>query len=90
MEQRYDGRVTDENTPDVEAVFIAANVAEAELVEKLFEAEGIEYQVTPEPFVKSIAGVCYTGLLFEVLAGQAPYCRKLLVDAHLARGVVES
>ena len=74
-----------------EAVFIAANVAEAEAVEELLEREGIEFDLTPEPFLRggALTTTCFTGLLFEVLAGQAPYCRQLLTKAGFGRGVVD-
>ena len=73
----------------VEPVFIAANVEEAEFVEQLLDREGIDYELTPEAFLKgSLSAVCYQGLLFEVLAGQAEYCRRLISEAGLSRGVV--
>jgi hypothetical protein len=76
--------------PQREGVFIAATVAEAEEVEELLEREGIEFELTPEAFLRGVlTGACLQGLLFEVLAGQAPYCRRLLIDAGLARGVVD-
>lgn len=72
-----------------EPVFIAANVAEAEFVENLLETEGIDFDLTPEPFLHdNLSNACYTGLLFEVLPGQAPYCRHLLRARGLGRGVV--
>lgn len=74
---------------DREGVFIAANVAEAELAERLLEEEGIEFELRPEAFLRGVVtGACLQGLLFEVLRGQAGYCRRLLVDAGLERGVV--
>lgn len=74
----------------VEPVFIAANVDEAEFVERLLEREGIEFESTPEAFLKgALSGVCCQGLMFEVLRGQAEYCRRMLSDAGLGRGVVE-
>jgi hypothetical protein len=71
-----------------EPVFIAANVREAEFIERLLEEEGIEYQVHPEAYTKGPTGVCLQGLMFEVLAGQAPYCRRLFEDRGLKRGIV--
>ena len=69
-------------------VFIAANVAEADFVEKLLDSEGIEYSVRPEPYLKMVGSVCLQGLLFEVIAGQAFYIRKLIEDRGLGRGVI--
>jgi hypothetical protein len=79
----------DDVEPQVEPVFIAATVAEAELVERLLEREGIEFEVTPEALVRGmLTSTCFQGLLFQVLEGQAPHCRGVLIDAGLARGVV--
>jgi hypothetical protein len=79
----------DEHTENLEAVFIAANLREIEAVERLFTSEGIEYAVRPEQFVRSGGSSReFAGLLFEVLAGQAPYCRKLLVANGLQAGLV--
>ena len=75
--------------PDHAPVFIAANVEEADFVERLLEGEEIEYEVRPETFVKKTSGVCFQGLLFEVNAGRAVYCRQLLKDRGLERGVVD-
>ena len=75
--------------PELEAVFIAASVREADFVERLLDGENIEYEVRPEPFVRApVSGVCAMGVLFEVLGGQAEYCRELIRDAGLARGIV--
>ena len=72
-----------------EAVFIAANVAEAQVVERLLEGERIEFEITPEAFLQQPeSNVCLQGLLFEVPAGQAEYCRRLLIERGLNRGVV--
>jgi len=81
----------DDPQPRVEPIFIAANVAEAELVEQLLEREGIEYELRPEAFLRGVgSATCFQGLLFEVLAGQAQYCRHVLASAGLTRGVVPS
>jgi hypothetical protein len=73
-----------------EPVFIAANVREIGIVEALLEEEGIEYMVRPEAFQRGglVSGVCFTGLQFEVLAGQADYCRKLFAAKGLETGVL--
>jgi len=72
-----------------EAIFIAANVAEANVVERLLEAEGIEFELTPEAFLQHpTSNVCLQGLLFEVPAAQAEHCRRLLTEGGLASGVV--
>jgi hypothetical protein len=72
-----------------EAIFIAANVAEANVVERLLAAEDIEFEITPEAFFQQpSSNVCLQGLLFEVLADQSENCRRLLTERGLGRGVV--
>lgn len=75
---------------ELEPVFIAANVREIDRVEQLLRNEGIEYEVRPETFERFVVlgSSCYQGLLFEVLSGQAAYCRSLLEKSGLARGVI--
>jgi hypothetical protein len=82
VDRRYD-------MPMREAIFIAANVAEANVVERLLAAEEIAFEITPEAFLQQpMSNVCLQGLLFEVLPGQAEYCRRLLSDRGLGHGVV--
>ena len=72
-----------------EAIFIAANVVEANVVERLLEAEGIEFELTPEAVLQQPeSNVCLQGLMFEVAAEQAEYCRRLLTERGLGSGVV--
>ena len=71
-----------------EPIFIAANVREAEFIERLLEEEEIEYEVRPEAFQRGGRGTCFQGLMFEVLPGQAAYCRKLIEDRGLKAGIV--
>ena len=74
-----------------EPVFIAANVSESEFVERMLADEGIEYDIRPEAFVReSSPGACFQGLMFLVLAGQAPYCRRLISQRGLTKGLVPS
>jgi len=83
----WQSRIENESPGDLnlEPVFIAANVREIEFVEQLLQSEGIQYRVRPEPFGRRLpfAGGPYHGLLFEVLASQAQYCRRLLSEAGL-------
>ena len=75
-----------------EAVFIAGNLREIRLIEEILEAEGIEYTVRPEAFHRNslMSSGPFEGLLFEVLPGQASYCRKLLIAKGLQHGVVSA
>ena len=79
-----------EEDPQLEAVFIAATVDEIDFVEKLLDSEDIEYEVTIEPYMKNfLGGTCLNGVLFEVRAGQADYCRRLFQARGLERGIVD-
>lgn len=72
-----------------EAIFIAATSAEAERIEQLLEREGIEFELTPEPFVQGMLSTsCALGLLFEVAPEEAERCRGLLAGAGLGAGIV--
>ena len=72
-----------------EAIFIAANVEEAQVAERLLAAEQIEFEITPEAFLQQpMSNVCLQGLLFEVTAEEAEYCRRLLTERGLSPGVV--
>ena len=72
-----------------EAIYIAANVAEAHVVEWLLAAENIEFEITPEAFLQqTTSNACLQGLLFEVPAGKAEQCRRFLIEHGLGRGVV--
>lgn len=81
--------MSDEPGSEREAVFIAASVGDATLVEQMLDGEGIEYDVTPEAFLRlPSSNVCYQGLLFEVPSGQAEYCRYLFRRSGLQRGIL--
>jgi len=75
---------------DLERIFIAARLTEAQRVEDVLTLEGVEYVVKVEPFV---AGVFSTfrprnGAVFYVVSSQADYCRSKLISAGLGRGAV--
>ena len=75
---------------DLQRIFIAARLTEAQRVEEILTLEGVEYVVSVEPFV---AGVFSTfrprnGAVFYVVSTQADYSRAKLTSAGLGRGVV--
>jgi tRNA G18 (ribose-2'-O)-methylase SpoU len=77
--------------PMREAIYIAANVAEANVVERLLAAEDIEFEITPEAFLQQTSSnVCLQGLLFEVSAERAESCRRLLIERGFGRGVANA
>ncbi len=76
---------------ELERVFVAARLAEAQQVEEALTLEGVDYVVKVEPFV---AGIFSTfrprnGAVFYVAATQAGYCRAKLLAAGLGRGVID-
>ena len=75
---------------DFQTVFIAATVAETDLAEKLLDAEGIEYDVSPEPHVNEMSGeACLMGVMFRVPVAKAHLCRQLFRERGMGRGVIE-
>ena len=74
---------------ELEKIFIAAKLAEAQRVEEVLTLEGIQYVVSVEQFV---SGFLFfrprNGAVFYVSTAQADHCRSRLVDAGLSRGVV--
>jgi len=40
--------------------------------------------------MREVSGVCYQGVLFEVIAGEAEYCRRVLNEKGLSRGIVST
>ena len=73
-----------------EPVFIAANVREAELVERLLDEKDVEYAQRLEPVPHDTSNVCYQGILFTVAEERAEECRQLLIGKGLAQGVIPS
>ncbi len=62
---------------DFEPIFIAANVREADFVERVLKDEGIEFRQRLELAMREDSGICYQGILFEVSASVADRCRRL-------------
>ena len=76
---------------DVEAIFIAGSVREAERVEKVLTQHGIEFAVKIKPFVRSTLRVFrsqHEGAAFYVLSGQSASCRRVLAAADLSSGLI--
>ena len=73
----------------LEPVYIAGNVREVKLLERLLDEEGIEFEVRPCQFEHAISfGDPALGLLFEVRSGQALCCRKLFAERCFVKGLV--
>ena len=71
---------------DISRIFIADSIKQAELVEDILTQNGIDYAVSLEPFVQIFMSES-NGIAFYVLAGQEPYCRKLLTSRGLSLGL---
>lgn len=80
----------------VERVYIAGALAEALRVEALLTARAIDYAVELERYrsgsilVELLAGDYPKGAVFYVLAGQAAFCRTLLLEGGFDRGIIPS
>lgn len=74
--------------PKLEPIFVAATTREADYVEGVLESEGVEFRQRLEPFMRESSGVCYQGTLFEVIPGEAEYCRRVLKDKGLTGGIL--
>jgi len=77
---------------DTELVFIAGRTSEAKSVEALLTHGGIDYTLTPEPFLH--VGIFLTsselpGVGFNVVSAQAAHVRSLLTTRGFQAGVVQ-
>jgi hypothetical protein len=82
-------RVEAEDLQDAIDIYLASTLREARGVEKLLTGHGINYVVQVEPLGRStLFGSLRHGAAFFVAAGQAAYCRTLLIDAGFERGVI--
>jgi hypothetical protein len=75
---------------ELERVFIAARLKEAQRVEEVLTLEGVDYVVNVEPFVSGLFSAFRprNGAVFYVSLTQADYSRTKLVEAGLGRGIV--
>jgi hypothetical protein len=73
---------------NLEPVFIASNVREADLVERVLQSAGVEFKQRLEGTLRETSEVCYLGTLFEVSPNDADRCRTLLKEKGLGSGLV--
>jgi hypothetical protein len=82
----------DEN--EIELVYVAGTLAEAQRVEKALSDAGVDFTIGPEEFRQGlfshVTDSVHTGAGFFVIKGQAQYCRELVRRAGLRAGVVEA
>jgi hypothetical protein len=77
---------------EMERVYIAGRVNEAEGVEDALTEHGIDYAVAIEPFVTRSLGLftsTYSGAAFYVASGEASAARSVLLAAGLSQGLTE-
>lgn len=71
-----------------EPVFLAASPLELERAIELLDAHGITFTTGRASFGEPHSGEARGGIAFRVLNRQAEFCRQILGDHGLGRGVV--
>jgi len=79
---------------NLELVYVAGNVEEAQRVEITLTDAGIDFTIGPEEFVQGVFSIVFgsskSGAGFFVIEVQADQSRTILRNAGLTRGVVEA
>lgn len=70
-----------------EAIYITADMREADRVESVLDEAGVDYTLRLDAVPRE-GGACFQGILYEVAADDAAKCRKLILDQGLSRGVI--
>jgi hypothetical protein len=72
-------------------VYIAGRLAEAQLIEELFNGRDVDYAVEVESYLAgSVFGVSeYAGAAFYVSVQQAEFCRGILREAGFKAGLID-
>jgi len=73
-------------------IYLAASWPRRKRVERVLNANGIEYAVEVEPYMRlSVFSFPseYKGAAFYVLSGQANFCKRVLLEAGLELGIQE-
>ena len=72
----------------ISRVYIAATTYEAKQIEEILTSEKIDYFIEIESFMAgALSGTPAQGAAFYVLAGQAQYCGRHLIDCGFPTGV---
>jgi hypothetical protein len=86
-------RIAIDEFGDGEAVeiYIAGRLAEARLIEELFNGRNVDYAVEVESYLKgTVFGISeYAGAAFYVSVEQAEFCRDILRAAGFKAGLVD-
>jgi hypothetical protein len=72
-------------------VYMAGRLAEAQLIEELFNSRDVEYAVEVESYLGgSLFGISeYSGAAFYVSVEQAEFCRTILREAGFEAGMID-
>ena len=65
-----------------EAIFITADMREADSVERVLDDAGVRYSLRLDAIARE-GGACYQGILYEVATDDAEKCRNLLLESGL-------
>jgi len=76
---------------EVIEVYVAGRLAEAQLIEELFNGHTVEYVVNLESYLAgTVFGVSeYAGAAFYVSVEQAKFCRRILREAGFEAGMID-
>ena len=72
-------------------VYIAARLAEAQLIEEVFDGRDVEYAVEVQSYLGgTVFGISeYAGAAFYVSVEQAELCRRILREAGFEAGMID-
>ena len=73
-------------------VYIAGRLAEAQLIEELFNGHTVEYAVNLECYLAGgtvFGGLRYAGAAFYVSVDHAEFCRRILREAGFEAGMID-
>ena len=76
---------------EVIEVYVAGRLAEAQLIEELFNGHTVEYVVNLEAYLAgTVFGVSeYAGVAFYVSVEHAEFCRRILREAGFEAGMID-
>ena len=77
---------------EVARIYMASRLREAQRVEEVLSAEGVDYYAEVEPFVTYILGLFpskHNGVAFYVRAAQAEDCKRILIESCLRVGILD-
>lgn len=83
-------QIEDFSDKEISRIFVAVNLKEAEAAESILSAQGTDYAIEIESYVRlSLFSSEVSGAVFYVLSAQSAFCRGLLQKAGYGSGVIE-